>query len=78
VERVDGGQLAPFDGHGVKREKEIKMDDKDKNPDASVPTTEPRRPYEPPRMTIHGTLAQITQGLQAGSSDPGGLTATGL
>ncbi len=41
-------------------------------------TVEPVKPYEPPRVTTHGTLAQITQGLKAGSSDPGGLTATGM
>ena len=26
---------------------------------------EPRRPYEPPRLTVHGTVAELTQDPQS-------------
>jgi len=37
-----------------------------------------KKPYAAPRLIVHGSIAKITQGAKAGSTDVGGLTATGL
>ena len=39
---------------------------------------QPPKPYSPPRLIVHGTIGALTNGAKAGSSDIGGLTATGL
>lgn len=34
---------------------------------------QPKKPYTPPQLTVHGTVEQITQGLNPGTADVGGL-----
>lgn len=37
-----------------------------------------KKPYTQPRLVKHGRVVDLTQGGKAGSSDIGGLTATGV
>lgn len=44
----------------------------------SKPDETTKKPYDTPRLFVHGTVTDITLGLKVGSSDLAGLTATGL